>query len=135
MQQRQLDSRFAILHQHPTFNQIQYIFWIQIRNLLTAPTRFRIHDSTPTSYIESKLNIFLDPIQIKKIQQRKCDLQFTILHQHPTLNQIQYIFWSNTNKKLCNSANMIHNLQFHTNILHWIKIEYIFGSNTNIKNL
>ena len=143
---------------------------IQIWKIATVPAWFTIlyqRNSTPLYY---KFNIFLDPPQTNY---KKVPTQFTILHQHPTLNQnwiyfsVQYtknilqqrqfnIFLDTIPIIHCTIAptgfailhhyptNSIYvwiqhkqiiqhcqrNTRFYTNILHWIKIEYNFWSNT-----
>ena len=73
-------------------NQINILFdAIQIRDLPTVSRWFRNHDSTPTSYIEIKFNIFLDPKQIKKFATATTWFVLFESHQHSTLNQTQYI--------------------------------------------
>ena len=134
MQQCQRNSQFYtnILH----WSQIQYIIWSNTNKKFTKSyntihdSRFKICDSTPTSYIELKFNIFLDPKQIKKFATAPMwFVFFDSTYQLSTLNQIQYIVPIEIRNLLSVPTQFtIHDSLFHTNIL---QIQYIFGYNTN----
>ena len=72
---RQRDSQFYTI-----ILQIQYMFGSNTNKLYN--TANAIHDSTPTSHIESKLNIIFGPIHKNILQQDQCKLRIytNILH-------------------------------------------------------
>ena len=89
-------TQFTILHQHPTLNQNWIYILVQYtKNIATVPMWFAIPHKHPT--LKPYSIYYFGPIQIKN---------------YTTLNQIQYIIWSNTNKKFTNSYNKIHDSRF-----------------------